>query len=688
MNKLSIKSEIEFHADGVCVIEYDEDRCDDFLIHKDFRYYITDQKQISHFQINIPEDNCHFFRCLDLDGKPPRELVFQSKKNDTIWLYIYSGSEFMNKFKTIHGKDTRKPEGWDGWFGDIRLIDANDDGSQDLVFTVNSGFDLQPRGIWVYDIRNNHKLWHYWIGGSPRSLNVVDVDKDGEDEIVISTTAVSNGSIVNRISDSKSYIIVFTKRGKILWQREIGGSLTDALCWVGDLDGDNSIEIVVAECEGLANKEKPNQILILNAQDGKTKKFIRSGDKYMGMVVYDINRDEKQEIIVGNTDGILRIYNSDLTPIIQKDFNTRIDMIAVADLNGDGTNEIIAKSSENKLLFLGEYLEDLGGYSSKQGEKIQFSCVRDGRKKKLLVFTGEKPPFMHSLLSFSGPPLLQRVIKSQSPFFAITTAVLLLIVIYMFYQYKQLRRRSDKKKEYTDRILEWSGLAQRLAHDIKNPLSTINLTLQHIQEIIKKKFGGEAKALNKYTNSVLEEVERLRDTTDKFMRILSMEKPHLAPNDINQLINDTLKKHEASLPKAVKLEKCLAEDLPLIRCDEDQMITVFSNIIENAFEAMGSTGTLTIRTSLGEKIADKKIFKLAEIKIEDTGTGISQDVLKNLFRPFHSTKAGGTGLGLVIAKKIVDEHHGIIKVHSKEDIGTVVIIQLPVGSTANKTNNE
>jgi inorganic pyrophosphatase len=67
MNKLSITSEIEFQADGVCAIEYDEDRCDEFLIHKDFRYYITDQKQISHFQINIPEENCHFFRFQELN---------------------------------------------------------------------------------------------------------------------------------------------------------------------------------------------------------------------------------------------------------------------------------------------------------------------------------------------------------------------------------------------------------------------------------------------------------------------------------------------------------------------------------------------------------------------------------------------------------------------------------------------
>jgi len=150
-------------------------------------------------------------------------------------------------------------------------------------------------------------------------------------------------------------------------------------------------------------------------------------------------------------------------------------------------------------------------------------------------------------------------------------------------------------------IISWSGFAQRLAHEIKNPLSTINLTLQHIQEIAKKKFGKEAKILDNYTDSVFEEVERLRNTTDKFMRILSLEKSKIELNDVNIILDKTSAKYEATLPKGIKIKKYFAKDLPLIRCDENQIVAVFSNVIENSLEAIESKGALSLRTSLIEK---------------------------------------------------------------------------------------
>ncbi|HEC77617.1 MAG TPA: hypothetical protein ENI34_00560 [candidate division WOR-3 bacterium] len=189
------------------------------------------------------------------EGKPPKELIFQCKKDDTIWLYVYSGDRPMNRFKTICGADNAKPDGWDGWFGDLKLIDANGDGVQDLILTVNSSFDLHPRGLFVYDIKNSREIWHYWIGGSPRSLNIVDVDDDNDAEIIVTTTAVANGYAVNGFDDRDSYVFVFDKKGVLLWHRKIGSIFSDALCWVGDIDDDQEIEIVITECDGTADKE-------------------------------------------------------------------------------------------------------------------------------------------------------------------------------------------------------------------------------------------------------------------------------------------------------------------------------------------------------------------------------------------------------------------------------------------------
>jgi len=190
--------------------------------------------------------------------------------------------------------------------------------------------------------------------------------------------------------------------------------------------------------------------------------------------------------------------------------------------------------------------------------------------------------------------------------------------------------------------------------------------------------------------SILEEVERLRATTDRFMRVLSIDTPNFTQVDINELLNGLLKKYKNIIPEQLKLKIIFAQDLPLVRCDEVQITTVFVNILENAIEAMEGKGIISLRTSLVEKIRDKvqiinketqaepDIKRLIEIRIEDTGKGLSSDQMQNLFKPFYSTKENGTGLGLVIAKRIIESHKGEILISSKKGIGTVVTVLLPI----------
>ncbi|MCX7995651.1 MAG: ATP-binding protein [candidate division WOR-3 bacterium] len=239
---------------------------------------------------------------------------------------------------------------------------------------------------------------------------------------------------------------------------------------------------------------------------------------------------------------------------------------------------------------------------------------------------------------------------------------------------------TDRTEEkYIKEIFSWAGLAQRLAHEIKNPLSTINLTLQRMCQVCYEKFGKKAEVIDNYSKSILEEVERLRKATDRFMRILSIEKPAFVHIDINNLINEITSRYENTLPDEIQIKKFLTPGLPLIKCDENQISTVITNLIENAIESMDGNGVLNIRTNMIEKIDDKdrQIKKFVEIIIEDTGKGMSEEQLKNLFKPFYTTKKNGTGLGLVIAKRVIDIHRGTIEISSKEGIGTIVTVTLP-----------
>uniref|UniRef100_A0A7C6AFJ3 histidine kinase n=1 Tax=candidate division WOR-3 bacterium TaxID=2052148 RepID=A0A7C6AFJ3_UNCW3 len=688
---MSLNSELVLQADNLFVLDYDNDGKDEFLIKKEFRYYLTDQKNTSYFQINFPDEDYMFISSLNIDNKPPEELVFRCKKDNDIWIYIYSENNLQLQFKAITGKDIKKPDGWDGDICIAKLSDINDDHYKDLILLVNTGFDMMPRGVMAYDLKHNCELWHFWIGGSPRNLYVVDINNDGKEEIIMSTTAVSNGSVVNGFGDNKSYVIVFDKKGGILWHKEIGGVFSDALCWIGSLENKNEIELVLVECEGTGNKSEPNQILILEGKDGETKKFIRSGEKYCGMAVCDIDRDEKKEIITGNTDGIIRVYNSNLDPLMIQDIGKSVNLIDASDLDGDGTTELLARTVDNQLLILNEYLQQVGFYNPQGNCKFGVSIVRNGQKKKLLVCSGENEPYSYSLLSVTGPNMF--AIVSKSNFFISSLVIffiLIIVVISLFFYSQKLKKELCREREQSLRILEWSGFAQRLAHEIKNPLSTINLTLQRMHQLCKERFGKKADIVDGCVESILEEVERLRTTTDRFMRVLSIDKPKFTQVDINELLNSLLRKYKNILPEQLKLKIIFAQDLPLVRCDEGQITTAFVNILENAIEAMEGKGIISVRTSLVEKIRDKvqiinketqaepDIKRLIEIRIEDTGKGLSSDQMQNLFKPFYSTKENGTGLGLVIAKRIIEAHKGDILISSKKGIGTVVTVLLPI----------
>jgi signal transduction histidine kinase len=124
--------------------------------------------------------------------------------------------------------------------------------------------------------------------------------------------------------------------------------------------------------------------------------------------------------------------------------------------------------------------------------------------------------------------------------------------------------------------------------------------------------------------------------------------------------------------------KNFATTMPPITCDEQQMITLFVNIFENACDAIENKGTIRIRTSLIEQLENQKMRRKVEIMVEDSGKGMSESELTQLYVPFQSTKSGGTGIGLIIAREIIRRHNGTINIASRKDIGTVVTIHLPV----------
>ena len=242
-----------------------------------------------------------------------------------------------------------------------------------------------------------------------------------------------------------------------------------------------------------------------------------------------------------------------------------------------------------------------------------------------------------------------------------------------------LEDRSEKIQAL--RAMAWSTMAQRLAHQIKTPLSSVLLSVQRLQMEYIKDGAGKAKDYDRYVEYVNNEVGRIRHALDGLLKLARLEKPALRTCNINDLVRLALQKFEPYLNAGIELETLLDISLPLILVDENQIVILLTLLIENSIDAMPQGGWLRIATRLAHdlhKEKGKSEPETIEVIISDNGIGIAEEKLDKLFEPFYTNKPNGTGLGLPIAKKIIEDHAGNIKINSKEKMGTQVTVQLPI----------
>ncbi len=220
--------------------------------------------------------------------------------------------------------------------------------------------------------------------------------------------------------------------------------------------------------------------------------------------------------------------------------------------------------------------------------------------------------------------------------------------------------QSSKLQAYTD-------LARRIAHEIKNPLTPIQLAIEHLREAWDDGAHDFPDIFNKCVKMVLDEVQSLERISSEFSRFARFPKPAFRIMDLRELIGEIVLLYPAP-PDGISINIEIPEQELLCRLDRDQMKRVLINLVQNALQAMDTGGVVTIR---GRR-ADPWIV----LEIGDTGRGMDRETLLHLFEPYFSTKREGSGLGLVITKAVIDAHDGDIQVSSTPGSGTVFTIRL------------
>ena len=234
-------------------------------------------------------------------------------------------------------------------------------------------------------------------------------------------------------------------------------------------------------------------------------------------------------------------------------------------------------------------------------------------------------------------------------------------------------QENRRRRVEAEKVAAWREIARRLAHEIKNPLTPIQLTVQQMRDKYTGKDEAYTRLLNDCTEIVTEEVESLRSLVQEFAEFARMPRLALMPHDLNAAVRDTLKLYP---DQQVRLD--LDDQAPPLQLDPEGFRSVLINLVENSFDAAGEDSAISIRT----RFEDPQVV----LDIVDEGPGVASQDRERIFEPYVSGKEGGTGLGLAMVRSIVEEHGGTIAVADGPDGGAQFQIRLPV--TQQNTSTE
>jgi two-component system nitrogen regulation sensor histidine kinase NtrY len=222
-----------------------------------------------------------------------------------------------------------------------------------------------------------------------------------------------------------------------------------------------------------------------------------------------------------------------------------------------------------------------------------------------------------------------------------------------------------------ERVAAWRELARRLAHELKNPLFPLQVTVENLMRAKQKSPALFEEVFNEGTTTLLAEINNLKIIIGRFSEFSKMPQPQRRPTQVNEVVRSVLRVFHAQLQQKnqISVRTELAVTLPEISVDPDLLHRALQNLVLNAIDAMPQGGELTLRTGAhGDHV---------EISVSDTGSGLTQEECGRLFTPYYTTKQQGTGLGLAIVQSVVSDHGGKISVESTQERGTTFRIELP-----------
>jgi nitrogen-specific signal transduction histidine kinase len=233
----------------------------------------------------------------------------------------------------------------------------------------------------------------------------------------------------------------------------------------------------------------------------------------------------------------------------------------------------------------------------------------------------------------------------------------------------------------SSKLVIWSKAAQRMVHDIKYPLSVAAVKLDTLKTRIKSLPIEDDDNINNDFEVINSEIKRVNTIAKSFLKFSELEKPNFQAVSVNDIISNCLKRYEGFINENLKIETAIDEDVEAIWADDQQIELALHNLVENSLDAINGKGFIKISASLAQYL-DDGLEERVEFEVADTGPGIDEKIRENIFQAYTTTKTDGTGIGLAIVRKIIEDHGSKIDFYSKPGFGTAVRFAIKVPAKA------
>lgn len=653
-------------------------------------------------QVNLPTLAVDGYYVYDFDNNQLEDIALIYRVKDSLWLQIIdSRGNVLYKKYLLTGKDSNGNGYWDGYGFITTVYDINNDGRVEIFAGCDTGYDLYPRKLMCLDWVNDTLLWEFNVSGvTGKGRNfVLPLGNDARPSVVIFVQSKGNAAVVDDMTDLFSYLIVLDENGRLKWKTKLGGVFSRAVGIPFDYNSDGTVDILT----GVAFQDSALQADTATVTSSKLVVFDHKGeilcsqDVGIGGLIntflkFDYAGGRDNAFFMTLSDKRLLAFDAHFNILKKCKFYACNGKIAYGDFLNNGYNQILT-AFDGKLWLLDDDFEVLAQYGASEFKNMTFDVFKPDPRYSLnniILSTGE--------YSINYVMRLEKTVWytvfSRKPWLAFLAAfvplsIIILVTWYILAVFRQknilIKKQHDQLnvalvelKETQDKLIaaekyrQAKDIAGGFAHEIRNALFPAKSALNYLKQL-KKTTVVNSNMVYKYakiTDQAIAKAVNITRLISQYTRLDDGYKPE--PVDIMRIVEELKHNYEAVLQENdIKLIINNNTAPVQVTSNREQLYLVLNNLILNSLDALTNRPEPSIFISIEE---DNDFLVLT---FKDNGCGITRENLNRIFNTFFSTKPDkGTGLGLALAKKIVEMYGGVITVESEIDKGTLFKLKL------------